>query len=376
VSAAGEVVPGFRLPRRPLLAVCLLTIVVADALAVLSLDSTTSPWPALTAAAIYTAVGALLARSTAVPVPLGLTATAAVTPTALVLIAGWTATGAGYSMWYLGMSVMMMMLLALRRRLAAAWIGALTMSVAAIIVAEFTGFGATAGLEVVLRQLALLAVGTLFALGIRRTQRQIVALAREGATRAAEEAAGAAADAERRERLSWAHLLSTRLLETLASGRPITPALRLDAALTEAELRDGLRAPLLAREPVASAARAARARGVEVVLLDDRGVDLPPDDHARVLAMVARELAATPSGRFVARLLPADRAQMLTIVADEPVDRRRQYPEADADATGAGDARAAGSQSAGAASAGGAVGAAAAGGASADGAPADAAAEL
>jgi len=62
---------------------------------------------------------------------------------------------------------------------------------------------------------------------------------------------------------------ATPLLERLATGVTPTAAERTEYALAEAQLRDGLRAGVLMVPEVVAAARAARERGVEVVLLDD-----------------------------------------------------------------------------------------------------------
>ncbi len=61
----------------------------------------------------------------------------------------------------------------------------------------------------------------------------------------------------------------TPVLEPIAHGLPLLPAQRTEAALLEAELRDSIRAPSFTGTQVAVAAREARQRGVEVVLLDD-----------------------------------------------------------------------------------------------------------
>jgi NADPH-dependent 2,4-dienoyl-CoA reductase/sulfur reductase-like enzyme len=62
---------------------------------------------------------------------------------------------------------------------------------------------------------------------------------------------------------------------------------------------------------VLSAARAARERGVEVTLLDDSAA---AGGAAAVAELLARELATIDSGSVTARLQPAGRSELATIV--------------------------------------------------------------
>lgn len=325
VSAASPKTPtlgGFPIPHRAIVAMCALAIGDMVALAMLSLSENAHPAPPLIAAAIFIVVGALLASSRAARMPPGLSAVAVVLPTALALIAGSTALGDGFSRWYLGAGALTLLLLALRNRILLAWIGAAAQLIVGAAVGVATGLDLTTSIELVLRQTALLAVGTIFAVGIRGSQRRLVELERSAVHDAVRIAAEQAAASARTERLEWAHLLSTRLLRQVADGEELTPAMRLDARLTEAELRDGLRGAGLAQPPVPAAARAARARGVEVVLLDDHGgAEIPLELHERALRLVADTLDETPDGRLVARLLPAGRDDVLTIVAEGATER-------------------------------------------------------
>lgn len=116
----------------------------------------------------------------------------------------------------------------------------------------------------------------------------------------------------RAEQLSRVAREAGGVLQRVADGAP-GPGDRNLARLIEARLRDRLRAPRLAVEPMASAANAARERGVEVLLLDDGDVDAPlgPENQALVLGALQD---AAPGARVTVRLTPPDRAGTGTIV--------------------------------------------------------------
>ena len=68
---------------------------------------------------------------------------------------------------------------------------------------------------------------------------------------------------------------------------------KLACELLEAQLRDSLRAPGFQKNHVIDAVRAARNRGVEVVLLDDHGMDgANADVRDRIHSSIVRELTA------------------------------------------------------------------------------------
>lgn len=108
------------------------------------------------------------------------------------------------------------------------------------------------------------------------------------------------------------------LLTQLATSPTPTPALRTQARLLEAELRDEIRAPFFTNTPVVHAARQARARGIDVLLLDDSHGSNNLPDHLRDLMIqnVASTLESTRSGRVVARIEPPGRATVLSVVTD------------------------------------------------------------
>lgn len=106
------------------------------------------------------------------------------------------------------------------------------------------------------------------------------------------------------------------LIEPISAGEPLTEEIRREARILEAALRDDIRAASFTNTPVAEAARRARRRGVDVVLLDDSadGSDPLPVPELFV-AQAVRVLSTTQSGRVVVRLQPMGSPDVGTIVS-------------------------------------------------------------
>ena len=149
---------------------------------------------------------------------------------------------------------------------------------------------------------------------------------------AASEAAGAEITAQRRahresEALMRQAMTSVRrrvepLLTAIADGAPITAGMRARARMLEAELRDERRAPFFTGTRVIESARAARTRGIDVILLDDRGTSggLTDDAQKVVIGQAARALDDARQGQVVIRLLPPrQRPRLLSIVTDNNI---------------------------------------------------------
>lgn len=109
------------------------------------------------------------------------------------------------------------------------------------------------------------------------------------------------------------------LLTQLATSPTPTPALRTQARLLEAELRDEIRAPFFTNTPVVHAARQARARGIDVLLLDDShgSNNLPDTIKQQALHHVIHTIRTTTNGRIVVRVNPPGRPTLLSILSNE-----------------------------------------------------------
>ena len=149
---------------------------------------------------------------------------------------------------------------------------------------------------------------------------------------AASEAAGAEIIARRRahqesEVLMRQAMTSVRrrvgpLLTAIAEGASITAGMRTRARMLEVELRDERRAPFFTDTRVIESARAARTRGIDVILLDDRGTgdDLTHEAQKAVIDRASQALDDAQAGQVVIRLLPPhQRPGLLSIVTDDDI---------------------------------------------------------
>lgn len=296
-----------------------LYFVTTAVLAIWTLGEVHSPWPTLAALLIFGATCLVLSLDTGDRVSLRSTLITCAAGVAMTLLVSWQVvesehTQWQYAQWYFGSGVVALFYLCLRGRSGWAWIGYAAMS----IVAALWGFttDSPSALALIARQLPILVTGTLFAVGMRRTVDQIESLAAATSDRMAAEAAAEATAAERRARLAELETLAAPLLRRLADGAPTTDEERLEFALAEADLRDSVRGRSFRVPAVSRAVRAARRRGVGVILLDDSGAMTPAEDLGRVHDAVVRALDATVDGVVTARLMPTGREQIATILVD------------------------------------------------------------
>ena len=232
--------------------------------------------------------------------------------------AGWP----GYAAWCLGAGAAVCCGLIARERPRQAWAGL----VLTIIVLGMWTLDTGHNPIIILT----LGAGQLFPLVIwHLTARLSVDIT---ARTAASETAGAEIAAQRRahresEALMRQAMTSVRrrvepLLTAIADGAPITAGMRARARMLEAELRDERRAPFFTGTRVIESARAARIRGIDVILLDDRGTSGGLTDDARktIINRAARALDDARRGQVVIRLLPPrQRPRLLSIVTDNDI---------------------------------------------------------
>ena len=285
----------------------------------------TAPLPAAAALTVMVLAGAMVLVVPGEPLPWAVTAFVAVAGAIATALASvdQSPPHARYMVWTTFATSYLLAVLVLRGRMVAAWIG--VAGVAIVLLVDGVQAWLTPGAFVA----AIVPVGTViaisvFALIMRPTQRSLRQLSAESATQAAAEATMVAADSERARQLSRLDRLARPILERIADGAALTAGEREQCRLLEAELRDGLRAPQLTTDELSSAARGARARGVEVVLLDDGGFDGAPHWlRERVIATAARELDAANAGSVTVRILPPGRRVLATVLAQAPERDRR-----------------------------------------------------
>ena len=223
-----------------------------------------------------------------------------------------------YAAWSLGSGWLLCILILLRQGPWAAWTGMLVLGLTTSLWAAQSGQDPMVVVDLMLGQIIALTIWTfaswwskviLTAIGenqLRSRNVEVLLLTTS------------AVESTLNQRLAEVSHRARPLLERLASIESLDPDTRMAATLLEGELRDEIRARLLCREDVVQAARTARERGVEVVLLDDHGASPIPDRVLdRVCARGIEALNGATGGRAVLRLLPPGRRYIATIVTDQ-----------------------------------------------------------
>lgn len=229
----------------------------------------------------------------------------------------------GYATWPLGAMTFLLFVLALRGRRGLAWIGFCILAATSVIAALFAHQEVLDVVNNVARQSATLLIGTLFALVLRRSSQTITAIQANQLRRTTVAAASAAATRERAAQNARLERDARPALERILSSTPLSEEELQNFILLEATLRDGIRATGFSSDRIAQAARAARERGLTVMLLDDRGIDLVEGERDLVEEALLEQLNTTADGAITARLSPHDRDELATIVVEEGGEYRR-----------------------------------------------------
>ena len=288
--------------------------------AALTIGQLTNPWLGAAALGLLWTALSLLGRPGAAPF--------APIPTAIVLtlvgliavLSAWNlrdVASPGYSGWYLGASTFVLLVLGLRGRALHAWGGFALLAAISVGSTFGTGQDLIAAINDLLRQAGTLFIGSLFALVVRRARAVIFLIQQREVERVASEAATAAATRERATQNARLEEHARPALERLSSDKPLTAEERESMALLEAELRDGIRAAGFDTELIVTETRAARGRGIQVVLVDDRGSELTEADRRLVERTLVDELRAIRHGTVTARLSSFDSDEIATIVVAE-----------------------------------------------------------
>ena len=217
----------------------------------------------------------------------------------------------------------LLFVLALRGRRGWAWGGFALLAAVSIVTGVFSDQNALTVINDVARQSGTLLLGTLFALVLRRSSQTITAIQSNQLTRTTVAAASAAATRERAAQNARLERDARPALERILQPQPLSPDEQQHFSLLEATLRDGIRASGFSSERIAEATRAARQRGLTVVLLDDRGGELVDGERDIVEAALLEQLTGTAEGAITARLSPLDREELATIVIEEGGQYRR-----------------------------------------------------
>lgn len=224
-----------------------------------------------------------------------------------------------YATWYIGGLGVLLTALIVRRQALIAWFVAAGVFTEVVIWAQGPSSTAIAESGLLGGFLALMAAGQAVSLGVETAAARAQALADQTAAENAAAIATSVRRSERQLRANAALEASRPILERIvqSEGR-LTEAQKEEARLAEVELRDEIRGRNLINTKVRAAARAARERGVEVVFLDEGGLDLVDAiDRDRLLGDVANALDGVQSGKVTVRA-PKGEDWMITVVAVEP----------------------------------------------------------
>jgi hypothetical protein len=220
-----------------------------------------------------------------------------------------------YSTWYVVGVATLMAATAVRQRFAVAWIGM------GILVFEVINWGGISSLFVsgIIGALLLVSAGHAVSLGLVKASRQTEAYNDQALKTETEQAAASAASRERQSRLAAAlagALPTLRLIERQLGRLDATE--RLKALLLEAGLRDEIRGRNLVTPTIKTVAEQLRRRGVEVILLDEGGLDsVSPAERTRLLNQVAQAIEGVTEGRVTIRS-PQGEDWQVTVAAVRP----------------------------------------------------------
>ncbi|MDN4483309.1 hypothetical protein [Demequina lignilytica] len=309
-------------------------IVTNVAFALTTIGTLSTAWPAYVAVVVVSAAAVLLVRPHPDPFPLrdSWLVVGAVVVSSIVLSLALPAEGViGRASWHLGSNMWLLWFLIIRGRGRLAWLGAALMTAITVGWAMAVGRGWGAGLSMLDTQLGMLVVASIFARALRRTAWRINALSERSVEAAAAAAASEATRQVRLQRASEVARLAVPFLTRIVDGGPLSADERAQVRDAEAMLRDSVRGRALATPAVLTAATRARGRGVDVVLLDDRGSGLPSGEAMQRVEARVTETLTRAAGSVTVRLLPAGRDAAVTIVAVDPERVERTLLDVDGD---------------------------------------------
>lgn len=238
---------------------------------------------------------------------------------------------AGYGTWHSSVIMVLLITVLVRGRRALAWLGLAIFLVQALAWTYRNQLGPDVFIDVAFGPLLWLVLATVVLRGVRSIGEQLV---RVRSTSLQNTQAMAESFSQLVLREVWLTELRGQigpLLQSLADPTHQLSAEERDACrVLEGRLRDALRAGNLVSQGVSDAIQAARGRGVEVVLVDNRGSKLPEAVRRTTLRQLEQLVRSSTSGRIVARTAPEGYAEAVTILQ---VDAERNLTTIDESGT-------------------------------------------
>lgn len=240
----------------------------------------------------------------------------AVTATVLAILAMPTGAWPGHTVWFAGAVSLLLVLVRMGGHQTPAWIGVGVTGVIVLVGALATSRDIVVVLSTALAPLVWLGVLEFFIDWLGRVQVQLVEAQASSEESAAANAATFSRLVLREVWLTDLRDLVGQLLVDLADpDRTLTDADRELCLVTEATLRDRIRAFNLNSPTLSAEIMAARRRGVHVTLVDNRGSALPEGVRKATLKHLEEVVRGMTSGRLVARTAPEGYDDAVTIVS-------------------------------------------------------------
>ena len=199
--------------------------------------------------------------------------------------------------WYVTAVATILAIAAVRQQRIWAWFGV------SVLMIELLSWGGIQALFVsgLGGAIGLVAASHAISVGLERSARQTAQFLEKAKATQVASASDSAIRQERSERIAATLEGALPMLEKISTG-VFSDADRSEATLLEAELRDEIRGRMLVNPKLKASVRSARARGVEVVVLDEGGlVSVSEQDREPLRNRVAEELDKISSGRVTIR---------------------------------------------------------------------------
>jgi hypothetical protein len=221
-------------------------------------------------------------------------------------------TADAYSTWYVMGIATLMATTAVRQQKLVAWLG---MAILAIQVVLWAGLftGIQTGL---IGALMLVFAAHTISVGLKSAYRRTMKFTQDALASQTQAVSNEAAGKERSVRLDQALQGALPLLQQIQSQKgKLTVRQKNEARLLEASLRDEIRGRGLMTDSIRNAARSARTRGVEVIILDEGGLDeVVSFKRKEILDRVAETIDQVQEGRITLRA-PSGETWKVTLVA-------------------------------------------------------------
>lgn len=208
----------------------------------------------------------------------------------------------GYQAWFLGAVTFDLLGFTIVGSFRAAWWTMAIIVLSCVCWAGLHGMPPVAGLLIVVRHIATLAVGTALAVSLRRSNAASAAFRSVQRRRRTEEEVAQARAGARRTAIEQVLDQAGPTLQAIAVGRQFTEEDRRQMLVLEGALRDQMRTPRLTSDSrLRDSVDTARRRGINVLLLDE-AEEGDPAHRQSATTWLSDRLAVAEGTRFVGRL--------------------------------------------------------------------------